>query len=67
MLFSECQKVNPNSHLIDNVAEIDESLLHNVRSIGICGATSTPKWLMEEVQKAITDKLEDAGNKSYAN
>ena len=67
MLFSECQKVNPNSHLIDNVAEIDESLLHNVRSIGICGATSTPKWLMEEVQRAITDKLEDAGNKSYAN
>ncbi len=61
MLFSECLKVNPNSHLIDNVAEIDSNLLHDVRSIGICGATSTPKWLMEEVQKAILDKLRDIG------
>ena len=67
MLFSECQKVNPNSHLIDNVAEIDDNLLHNAHSIGICGATSTPKWLMEEVQKAITDKLKDTGRKSNVN
>ena len=58
MLFSECLKVNPNSHLIDNVAEIDAGLLQNARSIGICGATSTPKWLMEEVQKAIKDQLQ---------
>ena len=57
MLFSECLKVNPNSHLIDNVAEIDANLLYDARSIGVCGATSTPKWLMEEVQKAIKDKL----------
>ena len=64
MLFSECLKVNPNSHLIDNVAEINDDLLHNVCSIGICGATSTPKWLMEEVQKAIIDKLQDRKQKA---
>ena len=59
MLFSECQKVNPRSHLIDNVEEIDPTLLHGVRSIGICGATSTPKWLMEEVQKAINTYVQN--------
>lgn len=49
ILFDECLKVNPNSYFIDNKDEIDESLLINAQSIGICGATSTPKWLMEEV------------------
>lgn len=48
MLFEECLKVNANSHLIDNEKEIDPSLLQNVQSIGVCGATSTPKWLMEK-------------------
>ena len=41
MLFEECLKVNANSHLIDNEKEIDPSLLQNVQSIGVCGATST--------------------------
>ena len=53
ILFSECLKVNPNSYLIDSAEEIDHALLNGARSIGICGATSTPKWLMEEVSKAI--------------
>ena len=57
MLFSECKKVNPNSHLIDNVEEIDNSLLTGANSIGVCGATSTPKWLMEEIYKAIRTRL----------
>ena len=57
MLFSECKKVNPNSHLIDSVEEIDLSLLSNAVSIGICGATSTPKWLMEEIYEAIKNRI----------
>lgn len=57
MLFSECLKVNPNSHLIDNESEIDASLLHGVQSIGVCGATSTPKWLMEKVHRYIQSHL----------
>ena len=56
MLFEECLKVNANSHLIDNEKEIDPSLLQNVQSIGVCGATSTPKWLMEECKKAILNE-----------
>lgn len=53
ILYHECKKVNENSYLIDQPEEIDRSLLYNVQSIGICGATSTPKWLMEECKKAI--------------
>ncbi len=57
MLFTECLKVNPNSHLIDSADEIDRTLLSGARSIGICGATSTPKWLMEQVSAAIKQAL----------
>ena len=53
VLFDECKKVNSNVHLISELEELDFSLLKGVRSIGICGATSTPKWLMEEVKKKI--------------
>ena len=58
MLFSECRKVNPNSHLIDSPKEIDNNLLSKASSIGVCGATSTPKWLMEEISAAIQSKLQ---------
>lgn len=53
VLFNQCLSVNKNSHLIESAAEIDMSWLNGVESIGICGATSTPKWLMEEVAKYI--------------
>lgn len=53
VLFSECLSVNPNSHLIESAEEIDMSWLQGVTTIGICGATSTPKWLMEECRDAI--------------
>ncbi len=53
VLYQECKQVNPNSYLIDQPEEIDRSLLQGVQSIGICGATSTPKWLMEECKKVI--------------
>ena len=53
ILFGECLKVNANSYLIDSAKEIDRATLDGARSIGICGATSTPKWLMEEVSEAI--------------
>lgn len=56
ILFQECKKVNPNSYQIDGPEEIDRSLIEGVKSIGICGATSTPKWLMEACQKAIMEE-----------
>ena len=60
MLFEECLKVNANSHLIYNEKEIDPSLLQNVQSIGVCGATSTPKWLMEKIYSHIQSLIEES-------
>lgn len=57
ILFNECKMVNPNSHLIESIEEIDNKLLAGADSIGICGATSTPKWLMEEISEAIKSRL----------
>ena len=54
VLFNECQRVNANSHLIEGPNEIDPQWLNDeLKTVGICGATSTPKWLMEECRDAI--------------
>lgn len=53
VLFEVCKKNNPNSYFISNPKEVDISLVKENMSIGICGATSTPKWQMEEVEKII--------------
>ena len=53
ILYNECRKMNPNTHLVENPGEIDFGLIGNFENIGICGATSTPKWLMEECREAI--------------
>ena len=59
ILYQECKQVNPNTHLIDQPEEINRDLLKDASSIGICGATSTPKWLMEECRKAISEEKEE--------
>jgi 4-hydroxy-3-methylbut-2-enyl diphosphate reductase len=53
VLFNECLRVNPNTHLIEGPEEIDCSWLRGIKSVGICGATSTPKWLMEQCRDAL--------------
>ena len=53
ILYHECLQVNPNTHQIDQPDEIQSEWLQNAHSIGICGATSTPKWLMEECKKVV--------------
>ena len=50
VLYDVCKKFNPNSYFISNIEEIDFSWLSPNDKIGICGATSTPMWLMEEVK-----------------
>jgi len=54
VLFNECRRVNPNTHLVEGPEEIDPSWLQGVETVGICGATSTPKWLMEQCRDALT-------------
>ncbi|MDL2265303.1 4-hydroxy-3-methylbut-2-enyl diphosphate reductase [Parabacteroides sp. OttesenSCG-928-G21] len=53
MLFEECLKTNPHSVFITGPDEITEPLPSFVKRVGICGATSTPKWLMEDVATRI--------------
>ena len=53
VLFKECQRVNPRSFMIESAHEIDFAWLHDCRSVGISGATSTPRWLMEECRDYI--------------
>ncbi len=55
VLFNECKSVNPNSHLIEGPEEIDPSWTEGVQTIGICGATSTPKWLMEKCRDRLME------------
>lgn len=53
VLFNECKRVNGNSHQIERAEEIDMAWIKGINTIGICGATSTPKWLMEECKDYI--------------
>ena len=57
VLFNECRRVNPNCHLIEQPEEIDITWLDGVGTVGICGATSTPKWLMEKCRDFIMKHL----------
>ena len=57
VLFNECRRVNPNSHLIEKPEEIDMTWFDGLTSVGICGATSTPKWLMEQCRDYILDRM----------
>jgi len=50
VLYDVCKKYNDNAYFISNVDELDLSWFNAMDKIGICGATSTPMWLMEEVK-----------------
>lgn len=50
ILYNECKAVNEATYLVANENEIDPSWLYGAGSIGVCGATSTPRWLMENVK-----------------
>ena len=53
VLFNECLRVNPNTYLIEGPDEINPQWLEGIKTVGICGATSTPKWLMEQCRDKI--------------
>lgn len=57
VLFNECRSVNPNSYLIEGPDEIKREWIEGIDTIGICGATSTPKWLMERCRDRIINGI----------
>ena len=53
VLYEVCRSANPRSYNVEESSEIDWSWLDGAERVGICGATSTPRWLMEQVAEAI--------------
>ncbi len=53
VLFDVCKKVNPNTYFISGPEELDAHAFADNETIGICGATSTPMWLMRKVKETI--------------
>lgn len=53
MLFEICKKSNPDSHFISSPVEVLIEWFNGIEDVGICGATSTPVWLMEQVRDKI--------------
>lgn len=57
-LFQVCLSQNPRSYFVENETELDPEWFHFGDKIGICGATSTPMWLMEQV-KSYVESMEE--------
>ena len=53
VLYNVCKEVNPNTHFVSSSNELDLSWFSPGNTVGICGATSTPMWLMEDVKAAL--------------
>ncbi|MFZ4522856.1 MAG: 4-hydroxy-3-methylbut-2-enyl diphosphate reductase [Bacteroidales bacterium] len=53
VLFEACSAANPRSYMVSGVAEVMPAWFDGVHSVGICGATSTPSWLMEKIAQEI--------------
>ncbi len=56
VLFQRCRQANPHTHIVDSPEDIRPEWLEGARSVGISGATSTPKWLMEQCAAALRGK-----------
>lgn len=53
VLYEECRSVNEHTHLVSDIEELNPAWLEGKNNIGICGATSTPRWLMAQFQERI--------------
>ncbi|GAA0877334.1 4-hydroxy-3-methylbut-2-enyl diphosphate reductase [Algoriphagus jejuensis] len=53
VLFKACEESNPNTYFVSNPEQVETSWFEQNDTVGICGATSTPMWLMEQVKERI--------------
>ncbi|MFN4994652.1 MAG: 4-hydroxy-3-methylbut-2-enyl diphosphate reductase [Bacteroidota bacterium] len=53
VLFDVCKDINPQTYFVSSKEELDKSWFNENDRIGICGATSTPQWQMEEIKQSI--------------
>lgn len=61
VLYDLCRSVNPRSYRLENADQIDPSWIKDGDSVGICGATSTPKWQLEEIASSLREHHSEAG------
>lgn len=55
MLFEVCKNVNPATYFISSPEEIETSWFTGKETVGVCGATSTPKWLLDDVRDRVSN------------
>ena len=53
VLSDLCRSVNPRTYVLGSVEELDPVWFRDARTVGVCGATSTPKWLLEDLAGAV--------------
>ena len=53
VLYEVCRRANPRTHTVEEAAELQPEWFESAASVGICGATSTPEWLMRQVAEAV--------------
>lgn len=58
VLFKHCKEVNPNSRFVSLPEEMEKEWFRNASTAGVCGATSTPQWLMEKIAEQISELTE---------
>jgi 4-hydroxy-3-methylbut-2-enyl diphosphate reductase len=58
VLFAACRAANTRSYMIEDAGEIQSAWFAACRSVGICGATSTPKWLMEKIAEELRENID---------
>ena len=54
VLFQACLESNPRTHFVSSLADLSRSLFRSGDNVGVCGATSTPMWLMEQVRDELS-------------
>lgn len=62
VLFDLCRSVNPRAYWLENAAQIEADWFRDGDSVGICGATSTPKWQLEEIFLSLQDDTKEINN-----
>ena len=65
VLFEKCLEVNPRTYLISEESQLNPEWVSGVETVGICGATSTPLWLMERVAERIRSYGEDSRDEYF--
>lgn len=58
-LYQVCKGFNPHCYFVQSAENLEKSWFKDVKSVGICGATSTPTWLMKNVKSAIETKFDE--------